>query len=73
MKMKIVQKPTVFITIEEVGEYYIDRLMIIKADCCTLEEAKKEARDAGYQVIDDLCTVVETMHEVQITVAVEPQ
>ncbi len=72
MKMKIVQKPTVFITIEEVGEYYIDRLMIIKADCCTLEEAKKEATDAGYQVIDECCHVVHTAHEVHVIVAVEP-
>ena len=46
--------------------------MIIKADCCTLEEAKKEAREAGYQVIDECCHVVRTAHEVHVIVAVEP-
>ena len=73
MRMQIVQEPTILILIEEIGDYYIDTLMIIKTNHCSLEEAKKEARDAGYQVIDNLCTIIDTMHEVQITVAVEPE
>ena len=65
---------TYLIDIVEVGDYYTERLVTIRSrNRCTVEEAKKEARDAGYQVIDDLCTVVETMHEVQITVAVDPE
>ena len=72
MKMKIVQEPIIYIMIEEVGEYYIDRLMTIKTDRCSLEEAKKEAREAGYQVIDECCHVVPTTHEVHVIVAVEP-
>ena len=73
MKMKIVQEPMVFIDIVEVGETYTERLVTIKTNHCSLEEAKKEARDAGYQVIDECCHIVPTMHEVYITVAVEPE
>ncbi len=71
--MKIVQEPIVFVNVIEVGEDYTDRLITIKTDRCSLEEAKKEARDAGYQVIDECCYVVPTNHEVYITVAVEPK
>jgi hypothetical protein len=60
------------IAIVEVGEDYTDRLITIKADRCSLEEAQQIAKDAGYQVIADLCSVVPTTYEVQITVAVEP-
>ncbi len=73
MKMKIEQEPTVFVDIVEVGDTYIERLMTIKTNECSLEKAKKEARDAGYQVIDECCHVVPTTHEVHITVAVEPE
>ena len=72
MRMQIVQEPTILILIEEIGDYYIDTLMIIKTNNCALEEAKKEARNAGYQVIDNLCTIIDTMHEVHVIVAVEP-
>ena len=71
--MKVVEKPIVVIAIVEVGEDYIDQLITIKTDRCSLEEAKKEARDAGYRVIDEYCHVVPTTHEVQIIVAVEPR
>ena len=57
----------------EVGDYYTKIVFAARSRSrCTLEEAKKEAKDAGYQVIDDLCTVVPTTYEVEITVAVEP-
>ena len=63
-----------FIDIVEVGKDYTERLVTIRtSDRCTLAEAKKEAKDAGYQVIDDLCTVVPTAYEVEITIAVEPE
>jgi hypothetical protein len=71
--MKIVQEPTIVIAIVEIGEDYTDRLITIKANRCSLEEAKKEARDAGYRVIDECCQVVPTTHEVHIIVAVEPE
>jgi hypothetical protein len=61
------------IAIVEVGEDYTDRLITITADRCSLEEAQQMAREAGYQVITELCAVVPTTHEVQITVAVEPE
>ena len=73
MKMKIMHEPTIFVAIVEVGEDYTDRLITIKADRCSLEEAKKEAENAGYQVIPDLCTVVHTIDGVHIIVAVEPK
>jgi hypothetical protein len=72
MRMQIVQEPTILILIEEIGDYYIDTLMIIKTNNCALEEAKKEARNAGYQIIDECCHVVRTAHEVHVIVAVEP-
>ena len=60
------------IAILEVGEDYTDRLITITANRCSLEEAQQMARDAGYKVIPELCAIVPTTHEVQITVAVEP-
>ena len=63
----------VVIAIVEVGEDYIDQLITIKTDRCSLEEAKKEARDAGYRVIDECCHVVPTTHQVHVIVAVEPE
>ena len=73
MKMKVMEKPIVFVAIVEVGEDYTDRLITIKANDCSLEEAQQIARDAGYQVITELCTIVPTTHEIPITVAVEPE
>ena len=73
MKMKVVQKPIVFVSIIEVGEHYTEKLMTIKTNSCSMEDAQKDARDAGYQVIDELCNIVPTMHEVRITIAVEPK
>jgi hypothetical protein len=64
---------TYFIDIIEVGEYYTDRLMTIKTNSCSMEEAKKDTRDTGCQVIDELCNIVSTNHEVRITIAVEPK
>ena len=73
MKMKIMQDPIVFVAIVEVGEDYTDRLITIKTDHCSLEEAQQIAKDAGYQVITDLCTIVHTIDEIHVIVAVEPQ
>lgn len=61
------------IALVEVGERYITRLVTTKANYCTLQEAKQIARDAGYQVINDLCYMVPVEHEVHIVVAVEPE
>lgn len=61
------------IAIVEVGEDYTDRLVSIKADHCSLEEAQQIAKDAGYQVIPDLCTIVHTIDGTHIIVAVEPE
>jgi len=67
--------PTVYtIAFMEVGDYYTKIVFAARSRTrCTLEEAKKEAKDAGYQVIEDLCTVVPTTYEVEITIAVEPE
>ena len=62
------------IDIVEVGEYYTETIFAARSRSrCTLEEAKKEARDAGYQVIADLCTIVHTIDGAHIIVAVEPE
>jgi hypothetical protein len=61
------------IAIVGVGDDYTERLITVKADRCSLEEAKKEAKDAGYRVIDECCHVVPTIYEVHIIVAVEPE
>ena len=73
MKMKVMEKPTVVIAIVEVGEDYTDKLITIKADHCSMEEAQQIARNAGYQVIDDLCDIVHTIDEIHVIVAVEPE
>lgn len=70
--LKYMPKPYM-IAIVEVGEDYTDRLVTIKADHCSLEEAQKIAKDAGYQVITDLCTIVHTIDGIHIIVAVEPE
>ena len=71
--MKIVQEPIVFVDIVEIGETYTERLLTIKTNSCSMEEANKDTRDAGYQVIDELCNMVPTLHEVRLTIAVEPK
>ena len=70
--MKYTPKPYM-IAIVEVGEDYTDRLLTIKADRCSPEEAQRIARDAGYQVITDLCAVVHTIDGIHIIVTVEPK
>jgi hypothetical protein len=59
------------IAIVEVGDRYITRAVSTRAEHCTMKEAQKIARDAGYQVIDNLCYIVPTTHEVHIVIAVE--
>ena len=61
------------IAIVEVGERYVTRAVSTRAKHCTLQEAKQITRSAGYQVIEDLCYVVPTTHEVHVVVAVEPE
>lgn len=61
------------IAIVEIGEDYTDRLITIKTDHCTMEEAQQIARGAGYQVIEDLCATVDTIDGIYIVVAVEPE
>jgi hypothetical protein len=59
------------IAIVEVGERYVTRAVSTRAKQCSMKEAQKIARDAGYQVIDNLCYIVPTTHEVHIVIAVE--
>ena len=73
MKIKVVEKPIVFVDIVELGKTYTERLITIKTNSCSMEEAKKDARDAGYQVINELCSMVPTTHEVRITIIVEQE
>lgn len=61
------------IAIVEVGDRYITRAVSTRAEHCTMKEAQKIARDAGYQVINDLCYMVPVEHEVHIVVAVEEE
>lgn len=61
------------IAIVEVGEDYTNRLITIRAFDCTMEEAQKIAKEAGYQLIDELCCIVDTTDEIHIIVAVEPE
>lgn len=71
--VKVMEKPTVIIAIVEVGEDYTDKLVTIKTDRCSMEEAQQIAKNAGYQVIDDLCDIVHTIDEIHVIVAVEPE
>lgn len=61
------------IAIVEVGDRFITRSVSTRAKQCTMKEAQKIAKDAGYQVIDNLCYIVPTTHEVHVVVAVEPE
>jgi len=55
----------------EVGDRYISRAVTTRTNSCTMKEAQQTARDAGYQVIYNLCYIVPTTHEVHIVIAVE--
>jgi hypothetical protein len=61
------------IAIVEVGERYATRAVTTRAKQCSMKEAQKIAKDAGYQVIDNLCYIVPTTHEVHIVIAVEEE
>ena len=61
------------IAIVEIGEDYTDRLITIRTNHCSMEEAQQIAREAGYQIIDELCAIVDTTDEIHIIVAVEPE
>ena len=61
------------IALVEVGERYVTRLVTTRTDSCTMKEAQQIARGAGYRVIEDLCYVVPTTHEVHVVVAVEEE
>ncbi len=61
------------IAIVEVGDRYITRLVTTRGEPCTMKEAQQIARDAGYRVIPEICTIVPTTHEVHVVVAVEPE
>ena len=73
MKMLKYMPKSYMIAIVEVGNDYTERLITIKTDHCSMEEAQQIARDAGYQVITDLCTIVHTIDGIHIIVAVEPE
>lgn len=73
MKMLKYMPKSYMIAIVEVGNDYTERLITIKADHCSMEEAQQIARDAGYQVITDLCTIVHTIDGIHSIVAVEPK
>lgn len=61
------------IAIVEVGKDYTDKLRTIEVEDCSLEEAQRMVKGAGYQIIDDLCTIVHTIDEIHIIVTVEPE
>jgi hypothetical protein len=61
------------IAIVEVGDRYVTRAVSTRAKQCSMKEAQKIARDAGYQVINDLCYMVPVEHEVHIVVAVKEE
>ena len=61
------------IAIVEVGKDYTDRLRTIEVESCTMSQAQNIARDLGYQVIADLCTIVDTTDDTHIVVTVEPE
>ena len=61
------------VAIVEVGEDYTDRLQTIEVENCTMVQAQHIAKDLGYQVIPEYCTIVQTIDEVHIIVTVEPK
>ena len=61
------------VAIVEVGENYTDRLRTMEVEKSSIAQAQQAAREKGYHVIDDLCTIVHTIDEIHIIVAVEPE
>lgn len=61
------------VAIVEIGEDYTDKLRAIEVENCSMEEAQQIAKHLGHQVIPELCTIVHTIDETHIIVAVEPQ
>lgn len=71
MLKRMMERQTVAIV--EVGEDYTDRLRTIEVENCSMAQAQQIARDLGYQVIADYCSIVRTFDEIHIIVAVEPE
>jgi|LSQX01.2.fsa_nt_gb hypothetical protein len=61
------------IAVVEVGQDYTERLRTVEVENCSLAQAQQIARDLGYQVIADLCAIVEAIDETHIIVTVEPK
>ena len=61
------------VAIVEVGEGYTDRLRTVEVNNCSMSQAQQLAKDLGYQVIADLCTIVDTTDDTHIVVTVEPE
>jgi hypothetical protein len=62
------------VAIVEVGEDYTERLQAIEVKhCCSLEQAQQVARDLGYRVIPEFCTIVGTTDGTHVVVTVEPK
>jgi hypothetical protein len=61
------------VAVVEVGEDYTERLQSIEVDHCSLDQAQQIARDLGYRVIPECCTIVHTIDDTHIIVAVEPK
>ena len=61
------------LAIVEVGEGYTDRLRTVEVNNCSMSQAQQLAKDLGYQVIADLCTIVDTIDSVHIIVTVDPK
>jgi len=61
------------IAIVEVGDRFVTRAVSTRAEHCTMKEAQQIARSAGYRVIEDLCYMVPTAHEVHFVIAVEEE
>ena len=61
------------IAIVEIGKDYTERLKTIEVKNCSLVQAQQIARDLGYQVITEYCTIVDTIDSVHIIVTVDPK
>jgi hypothetical protein len=69
----IVMTKRLTVAVVEVGEDYTEKLQSIEINHCSLDQAQQLARDLGYRVIPECCTIVHTIDEVHIVVAVEPK
>ena len=67
----MMEKQTVAVV--EVGESYTDRLRTIEVENCSMAQAQQIARDLGYQVMADYCTIVQTTDDTHIIVTVAPK